>query len=371
MLLVLLCVACILSAVSHRADNSPTYAEEAVYVYCGEGGVEVNALAAAVLEAESGRLLFAHNADTPLPMASTTKIMTAVCVLENAELKTEFTVCKEATEIEGSSLYLRVGELFTVEELLYGLMLESGNDAAVALAIATAGDVESFVKLMNTKATEIGLKNTRFANPNGLPAEEHYTTAEELARLTAYALNVEGFEEICATRTKVLESDGHITRYLNNHNKLLGSYGGMIGVKTGYTAAAGRCLVTAARRNGMTLVAVTLNDRNDWTDHRRMLDYGFGAYKMETVCKEGESVGIAVKEGKTASVLGLVKETVRVCVPTDSDIEKIYDIKTLTAPVKAGQAVGKIKIYSENALIKEVPLYAQKAVGKKRKWLFF
>ncbi len=367
----LLCALCVISALIKPSVTEDIAAEEAVYVYCGEGGVEVSAVAAAMLEAESGRLLFARNANTPLPMASTTKIMTAVCVLENAQLDKAFTVPKDATEVEGSSLYLRVGEVFTVEELLYGLMLESGNDAAIALAIATSGDVEGFVKLMNAKAEALGLKSTRFANPNGLPAEGHYTTAEELARLTAYALSVTGFEEICSTRSKVLESDGHITRYLNNHNKLLGGYAGMIGVKTGYTAAAGRCLVTAARRDGMTLVAVTLNDRNDWADHRRMLDYGFGAYRMETVCTEGESIAVPVAEGKSTSVFGVVKETVRICIPTDASVEKIYDIKTLTAPVKEGQLVGKIKIYSENTLIKEVPLCADRAVDKKRRWLFF
>ena len=346
-------------------------AENAVYAYCGESGVEVSAVAAAVLEAESGRLIFARNANTPLPMASTTKIMTALCVLENVPTDKVFTVPKEATAVEGSSLYLQEGEVFTVEELLYGLMLESGNDAAVALAIATSGSEADFVELMNGKAEALGLKNTNFANPHGLTAEGHYTTAEELARICAYALATEGFERLCSTRTMVLEGEGHVTRYLNNHNKLLGSYGGLIGVKTGYTSAAGRCLVTAARRNGMTLIAVTLNDRNDWADHRRMLDYGFGAFKTEIACTEGESVAVAINGGKAASVLGVADETVRVCIPTDATIEKIYDIQTLTAPVKKGQIIGKIKIYSEGTLIKEVPLYAKNAVEKKRRWLFF
>ncbi len=358
-------------AVLDRSQAQELIAEDTVYVYAGEGGVEVYGESAALLEAESGRLLFARNAKSPLPMASTTKIMTAAIVLEQCDLTVEFTVPEEATGVEGSSLYLSAGEVFTVEELLYGLMLESGNDAAVALAIATAGDVDSFVRLMNQKAAELGLTDTCFSNPHGLTAEEHHTTAEELAKITAYALKVDGFEQICSTRTKVLEREGRLTRYLNNHNKLLNSYSGLIGVKTGYTSAAGRCLVTAARRNGMTLIAVTLNDRNDWDDHRRMLDYGFGAFKMETACIEGESAAVPVKNGKKASVLGVSGDTVRLCIPTDASIEKIYDIKTLSAPIKAGQVIGKIKIYSESALIKEVPLYAEKSVAKKKKWLFF
>lgn len=338
---------------------------EAVYVYAGEGGVEVSAVSAALLDADGGRLLFAHNADQSLPMASTTKIMTAVVVLENAVLDAEYRVTKEATNIEGSSLYLCEGEVFTVEELLYGLMLESGNDAAVALAIATAGDVESFVELMNRKCAELGLRHTHFANPNGLTAEGHYTTANELARITAYALTVPKFTEICSTQYICLESDGHITRYLRNHNRLLTSYEGMFGVKTGYTMAAGRCLVTAAERNGMRLIAVTLNDRNDWADHRKMLDYGFSAYKREIVCIMGETVRVKVNGGKSETVLGYIDKTVGYCIPTDGTVTRVFDVKEINAPVEKGDVIGKLKIYGDGALIGEVPVKAASAVEKK------
>ncbi len=364
-------MALVLGVGLYKPSTAPAFKKETLYVYAGEGGTDVSARSAALIEAEGGTLLFAHNAETPLPMASTTKIMTAAIVLEQMELSYAFTVPAEATGVEGSSMYLSAGEIFTVEELLYGLMLESGNDAAVALAIATAGSVEEFVKLMNRKAEELGLENTRFANPHGLTEEGHYTTAAELARITAYALKVEGFELISSTVSKVIEGEGHLTRYLSNHNRLLKSYSGMIGGKTGYTDAAGRCLVTAARRNGMTIVAVTLDDRDDWNDHRRMLDYGFYAYGMKTVCTKGESVAIPVTEGKQASVLGLVDETARICIPTDASFERVFDISPLTAPVKVGQRVGTLKIYSDGALVKEVPLYSAEEVEKKKKWLFF
>lgn len=345
--------------------------QHAVPTYAGKGGVDVSAQSAALIEAQTGTVLLAHNADAALPMASTTKIMTAVIVLENGELEKEFTVPEKATNIEGSSLYLTTGEVFTVEELLYGLMLESGNDAAVALAIATAGDVDSFVKLMNAKAAELGLKSTSFANPHGLTAEGHYTTAYELGIICAYALNVDGFEEIVSTPTKRLEGDGHITRYLTNHNKLLNSYTGMIGVKTGYTSAAGRCLVTAARRDGMTLVAVTLNDRKDWDDHRSMLDYGFSAFRVERVCAEGESVAIPVENGKADTVFALCREDVWLCVPTDALTEKIYEIETATAPIEEGQRLAYIKVYMDGELVRQAPMYAQNAVKKRKRWLFF
>lgn len=351
-----------------EADSS---SGEARYVYAGRGGVPISAEGAALLEAESGGLLFAHNGGKVLPMASTTKIMTAAIVIENLRLDMKFAVPEEAVGIEGSSVYLQVGEVFTVEELLYGLMLESGNDAAVALAIAVAGDVDCFVKLMNEKAAELGLKSTRFANPHGLTAEGHCTTAEELARIAAYAFTLPDFERISSTRSVKLVNEGHIDRYFYNHNRLLGGYSGMIGGKTGYTTAAGRCLVTAARRNGMTLVAVTLNDRADWDDHRAMLDYGFSAFKTVTVCKEGETTTVPVTDGRAAWVTGYIDETLKICIPTQSEIEKVFDIKAVCAPIKEGQTVGKLKIYSEGALIKEVPLKARSAVAKNKKWLFF
>lgn len=205
-------------------------------------------------------------------MASTTKIMTAIVAIENMPTDYIVTVPKEAVNIEGSSIYLYEGEKITCLDLLYGLMLESGNDAAAAIAIAVGGTMERFVMLMNEKARELGLKNTHFANPHGLSCEDHYTSAADLARITDYALGNQLFAEIVSTK-RYTACEG--SRYYVNHNRLLFSYDGMIGVKTGYTIASGRCLVTAARRNGRTLIAVTLNDYYCSADHARMLDTGF------------------------------------------------------------------------------------------------
>lgn len=249
----------------YAPHDSYTVANNGVYI-------QNSAQAALLLDATEGRILFSQNASARLPMASTTKIMTAIVTIENMPTDYVVTVAKEAVGVEGSSIYLYAGERITCLDLLYGLMLESGNDAAAALAIAVGGTEERFVMLMNEKAKELGLKDTHFSNPHGLSAENHYTSAADLARLTDYALQNELFAEIVSTK-KTTACDG--TRYYVNHNRLLFSYEGMIGVKTGYTQASGRCLVTAARRYGRTLICVTLNDYCCSADHVRMLDSGF------------------------------------------------------------------------------------------------
>lgn len=342
----------------------------AAYAYAGKGGLDTSALSAVLMEAESKRVLFAHNAESVLPMASTTKIMTAVIALECGNLQAETLITADSVNVEGSSVYLTEGERFTREELLYALLLESGNDAAVALSIAVAGSVDAFVELMNAKAAELGLKSTHFVNPHGLSADGHHTSAYDLALITAYALSVDGFERIASTVSKKLESDGHLPRYLVNHNKLLRSYDGLIGVKTGYTMAAGRCLVTAARRNGMTLIAVTLNDRNDWHDHTSMLDFGFGAFRMVTVLEGGERVAVPITGGEKASTTAVCGEAVRVCTPTDSTVTKLFVTNPALAPIEKGQKIAVLKVFENGTLIKEVPLLAMYHVEKSKKRLF-
>ena len=247
-------------------------------VYYKEGAVATAAAADIVME-QSGYVLSAGNAHTRMGMASTTKIMTALLAIERLDPETVVTVPKEAVGIEGSSIYLTEGEQITVSDLLYGLMLESGNDAATALAIAAGGTVEDFVRLMNERAAELGLEDTHFSNPHGLSADDHYTTAYDLARLTCAALENETFAAIVSCKTKTI-SDGR--RYLSNHNRLLRSYEGYIGVKTGYTRHAGRILVSAAERGESQLIAVTLADPDDWRDHAALLDYGFAVLAAQT-----------------------------------------------------------------------------------------
>jgi len=238
-----------------------------------------------VMDADTLGVLYEKNADKRSLIASTTKIMTALVVLEHLPTDRAFAIPPEATGIEGSSMYLRAGESLTVEALLYGLMLHSGNDAAVALALLCAGSMQEFVNLMNLKAQKLGLKDTHFENPNGLDAQEHYSTARDLAKLTAYALQNDEFCRIVGTKTKTIGD-----RCLKNHNRLLWMCDGCIGVKTGYTKAAGRVLVSAARRNGRTLIVVTIRDGNDWQDHMRLYDEAFQRFENRVVICKGQSV---------------------------------------------------------------------------------
>ena len=232
----------------------------------------------AILMAEDGRVLYEKSADLRLPMASTTKIMTAIVALEQNDPETLFTVPKEAVGVEGSSCYLKEGEVLSLHSLVYALMLQSANDAAAAIATCTAGSIEEFALLMNLKAAELGLDNTHFENPHGLDSEGHYTTSRDLAKLALYCMENELFSQIWATShisIPLYENEETTPRQLYNHNKLLRSYENCVGGKTGYTMRCGRCLVSAAEENGMTLVAVTLNDRSDWADHVLLYKYGF------------------------------------------------------------------------------------------------
>ncbi len=264
-----------------------------------------SAYAAVLIDASSGAVLYTKNAHERLPMASTTKIMTALVVLENMPLDKTVTVPEEAASIEGSSMYLRANEKVTVETLLYGLLLESGNDAAHTLAVACSGSVEAFAEKMNERAEALGLRDTHFVNPHGLSADFHYTTAYELARITAEALQNETFRQMVSTVTKVVSAtDGDLTRYFSNHNKLLRQYEGAIGVKTGYTKAAGRCLVGAAERDGSTFVTVTLNDGNDWADHAALLDHAFEHYRTVTVA-EPDAFGVYIHGKRLANADGI------------------------------------------------------------------
>lgn len=248
--------------------------------------LSVSARAAALIDVDDGRVLYEKNANERLPMASTTKIMTALVALESASLDTVVTVHPDAVGVEGSSVYLTAGERLTLGELLYALMLSSANDAAVAIAIALGGSVERFAEMMNECAARLGLLNTSFKNPHGLDAEGHYTTALELARLTAHALKNDDLRRIVSSYKQEISGPSG-KRLLVNHNRLLRSYEGCIGVKTGYTKRTGRCLVSAAERDGLTLVAVTLNDGDDWRDHTAMLDYGFEFFERVTLARSG------------------------------------------------------------------------------------
>lgn len=243
----------------------------------------VSAGCCVVMDADTGALLWSRHPDTPALMASTTKIMTAYLACLAGEPERPVAIPAEAVGVEGSSLYLKQGEILTRQELLLGTLLQSGNDAALALAIDVAGSEAAFVERMNQSARELGLQNTRYANPHGLDQEGNYSTARDLALLTARALENPAFRQAAATRSASVAGN----RVLRNHNKLLWHCPGCIGVKTGYTKAAGRLLVSAAQRMGRTLICVTVNDPDDWRDHMALYDWAFGQYEIRTVARAG------------------------------------------------------------------------------------
>lgn len=261
----------------------------------------VSAQHAYVLDAVSGRVLYEKAPNERSLIASTTKIMTALIVCEQCNVLDRMRIPREAVGIEGSSMYLQEGEILTLQELLYGLMLPSGNDAAVALAIYCGGTVEGFAELMNDKARNLGLRNTHFENPNGLDSPGHYSTARDLAVLAAYAMENPIFRKTVSTKQLHMGQ-----RYLTNHNKLLWRVEGADGVKTGYTKAAGRILVSSAIRNNRRLIAVTIDDPDDWEDHASLLESGFSRYGVRRVVTKGQSVDtleVAGGEGSRVTVL--------------------------------------------------------------------
>ena len=255
-------------------------------------GHALSARKACAMDGITGKLLYDKNADSQSLIASTTKIMTALVVCEQCNVLDRMRIPKEAVGIEGSSMYLKEGEILTLQELLYGLMLSSGNDAAVALAIYCGGTVEGFAERMNDKARVLGMKNTHFVNPNGLDAPDHYSTAEDLAKLAVYAMKNPVFAKTVSTKTVKVGS-----RYLTNHNKLLWRVDGADGVKTGFTKAAGRILVSSATRDRRRVIAVTIDAPNDWSDHAVLLEEQFSRYSSRQVVKQGQCLGTVAVEG--------------------------------------------------------------------------
>lgn len=264
-------------------------------LYAKAATPSLSAKSAILIDASDASVLFEKNASERMGMASTTKIMTALVATELLELDCPVVIPKEAVNVEGSSVYLTQGEILTLRELLYALLLSSANDAATAIAIAAAGSVAAFAHKMNERALSLGLCDTHFVNPHGLYDEMHYTTARDLATISAEALKNPTLREIFASKKATIPQGvtserpwGESERYLYNHNKMLSRYEGAIGMKTGFTKKTGRCLVSAAERDGLTLISVTLNAPDDWNDHAAMLDYGFSTYESVTLFDTGE-----------------------------------------------------------------------------------
>ncbi len=315
-------------------------------------GADISAKSAVVIDARLGKVLYEKNARQRMSMASTTKIMTALCALEEGNLDKTVTVDDRAVGVEGSSMYLTKGENLTLEELVYGLMLSSGNDAAVAIACAVSGGVEEFASLMNKKAEEIGAVDTKFKNPNGLDEEGHYTTAYDLALITAYAMKNDIFRKIVSTyQTTVTGPEGK--RYLTNHNKLLRRMDGCIGVKTGFTKKSGRCLVSACERDGVTLVGVTLNAPDDWNDHIKMMDTAYPKIKLKNVFQEGDSLGsVSIKNGTKKKLDAVCRAPVDIpCTEGTKYVTLVKLPSIVSAPIKKGDTVATAEIYADGELI--------------------
>ena len=336
----------------------------------------LSAEAALLMEADSGQVILERNADTRLPMASTTKIMTALVALELASPETAIAVSPAAVGVEGSSVYLTEGEVLTLGELLFALLLESANDAATAIAIGLAGSVEGFAEEMNRTATTLGLKDTHFTNPHGLDDEEHYTTARELAILTRAALKNPLLRQIVATRKTTIPHVGiESVRLLINHNKLLRRYDGCIGVKTGFTKRSGRCLVSAAEREGVRLIAVTLNAPDDWNDHTKLLDHGFSLYKRETLCAAGEyTLALPVVNATAKAIPVRNASALAVTLPREHPpVSTTVELPRFTyAPLYEGECLGRVVFRCDldgdgkAEIIGEAPLTVENDLPRKK-----
>lgn len=324
-----------------------------------EEEVETGARAAVLIERNTGMVLLRHNENEPLPMASTTKVMTALLALEKGNLDDVVTVGRNAYGVPGTSIYLNLGEHITLHDLLYGLLLASGNDAAVAIAEHIGGSVEAFCAMMTERAAELGCENTVFVNPNGLPAEGHHTTAYDLALIAREAMKHETFREIVSTRRASIPWEGRsYDRILNNKNRLLTDYEGATGIKTGYTRAAGRCLVFGARRDGLEVIGVVLNCGDWFNEAARLMDLGFERYEGFTALSEGETVRVLpVTDGRQDAVYICAGADLTAAVPKGEIPALEYDLPdSLPAGMQMGDAVGEARIMLSGRTLASVPL---------------
>lgn len=324
-------------------------------------GVGDHAAGAVLMDAESGRVLYEHDAHTPRLIASTTKLMTALVAVERAgDLDEAITVKGEWLGSEGSSIYLKAGEQITLRGLLCGLLLQSGNDAAMAIACHIAGGEAQFAALMNQKAAELGMKDSSFANPSGLDHENHHSSAYDMALLARACLKNETVSEICATRSITIG-----TRTFVNHNKLLYRCEGCVGMKTGFTEKAGRTLVSAATRDGQTLICVTLNDGDDWNDHKKLLDYGFRTYPRQVLCRAGEPGGAVAVEGSLIPTMPVVTQA-ELGYPLkegEKPVQEVELVRSASAPLPAGVQLGVLRWRLNGEVIAEMPLVSESGAG--------
>lgn len=330
--------------------------------------IRTNAKASALIDVESGRLLYSSNGDTSMRIASLTKIMTAIVAIEHGNLTDMVKTSKRAVGKEGSSIYLQLGEEMSLSNMLYGLMLRSGNDAATAIAEHVGGSEEGFVHLMNEKAAFLGLKHTQFKNPHGLDEDGHYSSANDLAKLTAYALKNNVFAEIVSTRVKKVPNPHEKWDYsYTNKNKMLAMYEGADGVKTGYTKKSLRCLVSSATRQGQQLAAVTINDGDDWADHRKMLDWGFEHYPLQQLANKGQPIaGYPYAAGQTFKYPLEKQETEfiqsRLVLYNTNTTRFLLGERGLLEWYMNGSKIGAVPIYDVGSSRLQLPASSQRAI---------
>ena len=312
----------------------------------------MTATAAIVIEASTGHVLYERNPDQQMFPASTTKMMTLITALEHGGLDEIVTVGPGAYNAEGSTLWLDVGEKIPLGELLYGMMLISGNDGAIAIAEHCDGTVANFAAHMTQRAHDLGAVNTNFTNANGLPDSNHYTTARDLAIMAAHGYTLPHFEEIVSTKEISFGWVHDDTKLLRNENQMLWLYRGANGIKTGYTEAAGRCLISGAKQNGVQLIVVVLDSLYIWNDSLFLLDYGFGRVSSQTLIQSGQVVkSLPIISGRRKSMQ--VKTAGEIIMPVfsgdDNAYEIVYDLpESLTAPIKSGEKIGKIRVVLPN-----------------------
>jgi len=334
-------------------------------------GLPVSAKGAVMISADTNNVIYEKNSNEKLSMASTTKIMTGLLALEKVQKDGDFLmeITEEMVMVEGSSMGLRAGDKLMMSDVVSGLMLASGNDAANSLAIAIAGTQEAFAELMNAKAAEIGMVNTNFVTPSGLDDEVHHSTAYDMAILTREAMKNEIFREIVSSKTRSVNfiNPEKTVRY-SNHNKLLSLYENCIGVKTGFTEKSGRCLVSAAERDGVTLIMVTLNADDDWNDHIAMFDYGFSKIKNISFNETDffAEINIVGSDSSIIKVSGIDGgEKSLLDIDTDEIERVVYLPKFVYAPVKNGDMIGVVKYYMNDSEFLSVPIIAQEAAAHK------
>lgn len=338
----------------HKVLNRTAAAILAAVLFYPGAAMAVSADHAILMDGHTGRVYYEKQADQRSLIASTTKIMTALIICQRCNVLDCMRIPKEAVGVEGSSMYLQAGEVLSIQELLYGLMLSSGNDAATALAIYCGGTVEDFVALMNEKADALGLADTHFANPHGLDAPEHYSTAKDLAVLAAYAMTDPIFTRIVSTRQITIGN-----RYLTNHNKLLWQVDGADGVKTGFTKAAGRILVSSAVRDGRRLICVTIQAPNDWADHAALYKDGFSRFAMKQLVASGDLLGtLPVFGGETDRVEVLAAEDFSFPVASGEQVSFLLSQKGFAyAPVVSGAACGYAYVCLDGKAVGKIPVY--------------